>query len=71
MLAAGMFAIDEVLGRKPRKDSVEVRESSGEPGDIDADGITVKLDGSPAVHSPAPHQRRAPLVVKKRRRQGS
>lgn len=71
MLAAGMFALDEVLGRKPKKDTVEVREASGEPGDIDADGITVKVDDSTTVRSPAPHERQGRRVVQKRRRQGS
>lgn len=71
MLAAGMFALDEVLGRKPKKDTVEVREASGEPGDIDADGITVKVDESTTVHSPAPHERHGRRVVNKRRRQGN
>lgn len=73
MLAGGMIAIDNLLGRKPRQDVPEIREASGEPGDIDRQGITVQLDGHTAVHSPAPAAREGQrmFVVKRRKRQGS
>jgi len=71
MLAAGLFALDEVLGRKPKKDTVEIREASGEPGDIDKDGITVAVDDNTVVHSPAPRARTGRRTVEKRHRQGN
>ena len=39
IVAGGMLAIDQVLGRKPKEQPAAVSEFSGEPTDIDANGI--------------------------------
>jgi hypothetical protein len=57
MIAAGMFAIDELMGRKPREEAPIVVDASGQPVDIDTDGIEVRVatgDGDEvAVAAPA------------------
>lgn len=70
MLAGGLVAIENLLGRKPRQDAAEIRESAGEPGDIYKDGITVALDESTTVHSPPPSKRSSETtrIVQKRLR---
>jgi len=45
-----------------------VIEASSEPEDIEQDGITVAINDSITVHSPAPDQRNRTRVVKKRRK---
>jgi hypothetical protein len=46
-----------------------VQEVAGEPGDIDAKGITIGIDEHTSVVSPAPHNRPgAQRIVHKRRR---
>jgi hypothetical protein len=53
LLAAGMFGLDKVLNDKKKTESVQVQEASSEPVDVDASGITVDIDASTSVHSPA------------------
>jgi hypothetical protein len=57
MIAAGMFAIDEMLGRKPREEAPIIVDANGEPVDIDTEGIEVHVatgDGREvAVAAPA------------------
>ena len=74
MLAAGMFAIDELLRRKPREDAPIVVDANGQPVDIDLEGISlmVATDGGPdggtvdvAVVAP-PQPRSAPLSSPRR-----
>ena len=69
MLAGGMVVFDKLLGRKPKEDAAIIVEASGEPGDIDTDGINFVLDDNTAVSSPPP-QARVGLrrQVRKRRR---
>jgi hypothetical protein len=69
MLAGGMFALDQVLGRKPKEQPAALKEVAGETGDIDAKGITIGIDEHTSVVSPAPHNRPgAQRIVHKRRR---
>ena len=71
IVAGGMLAIDQVLGRKPKEQPAAVSEFSGEPTDIDANGIEIPLDDSTTVVSPAPHKRPGNAkVVRRRRRSG-
>jgi hypothetical protein len=73
MLAGGLIAIENLLRGKTREDIAEIREASGEPDDIDRHGITMKIDDGTTAHSPAPVARDSaqPLIVRRRRRQGS
>lgn len=73
LLAGGMVVFDRLLGRKPREEAAVVIEASGEPGNIDHEGITLILNESITVVSPAPHARslRARRVRRRRRIQGN
>lgn len=53
MLAAGMFGVDIALGRKPKEDAPIVVTASGEPGNIDTDGIEIPIDEATSVFAPA------------------
>jgi len=69
ILAGGMFALDQVLGRKPKEQPAAVQEVAGEPGDIDSAGISIDIDEHTSVISPAPHNRPGvQRIVRKRRR---
>lgn len=71
IVAGGMLAIDQVLGRRPKEQPAAVSEFSGEPTDIDKDGIQIPLDENTTVVSPAPHLRPGnKRVVRRRRRSG-
>ena len=53
MLAAGMLAIDDALGLRPKQeDAPIVVASPTEPTDIDTDGIEVPVDEQTSVFSP-------------------
>lgn len=52
MLAAGMFGVDIALGRKPKEEAPVVVTASGEPGDIDSDGIEIPIDEATSVFAP-------------------
>jgi hypothetical protein len=69
MLAGSMVAFDRLLGRKPKEEAPVVFEASGEPGNIDDDGITLILDDNTTIMSPAPHarQQRSRRVRRRRR----
>ena len=71
IVAGGMLAIDQVLGRKPKEQPAAVSEFSGEPTDIDKNGIAISLDEATTVVSPAPHLRPGSKRVVRRRRRGS
>ena len=73
LLAGGMLVFDRLLGRKPREEAAVVIETSGEPGNIDCEGITLILNESITVVSPAPYARsqRARRVRRRRRIQGN
>jgi hypothetical protein len=69
MLAGGMVVFDKLLGRKPKEDAAIIVEASGEPGDIDVDGINFVLDDNTTVSSPPPLARsRRKRQVRRRRR---
>ncbi len=70
ILAGGMFALDEALGRKRKEVPPAVQEFAGEPTDIDAEGITIAVDEHTTVVSPAPHLRNGPARIVRRRRRG-
>ena len=70
IVAGGMLAIDQVLGRRPKEQPAAVSEFSGEPTDIDKDGIQIPLDDNTTVISPAPHLRPGNKRVVRRRRRG-
>lgn len=67
-LAGGMVVFDRLLGRKPQEEAAVVAEASGEPGDIDTDGITIVIDESTTVVCPPPRATRARRVRRRRRR---
>lgn len=69
-LAGGMVVFDRLLGRKPREEPPIEIEVSGEPGDIDTDGIRIVIDDETTVVSPPPLARgsRARRVRRRRRR---
>lgn len=71
IVAGGMLAIDQVLGRRPKEQPAAVSEFSGEPTDIDKDGIQIPLDDNTTVISPAPHLRPGNKRVVRRRRRES
>ena len=68
IVAGGMLAIDQVLGRRPKEQPAAVSEFSGEPTDIDKDGIQIPLDENTTVVSPAPRLRPGNKRVVRRRR---
>jgi len=51
-IGAAMLGLDQAMGRKPREEAPIVIDASGEPGDIDADGIEVRLGDDLAVVAP-------------------
>jgi len=69
-LAGGMVVFDRLLGRKPREDAAIVAEASGEPGDIDTDGIRIVIDESTTVVCPPPPSGSRARRVRRRRRRG-
>lgn len=73
MLAGGMVVFDRLLGRKPKQEAAVVIEASGEPGNIDHEGITLIINESTTVVSPPPFARsqRARRVRRRRRIQGN
>ena len=64
--AAGMFGLDQALGRKPKEEAPIVMAASDEPVDIDNDGITVPVDDDVSVIAP-PQPRSDPLPSRRRR----
>lgn len=70
ILAGGMIAIDQIMGRKPKEQPAAVQEFSGEPEDIDTNGISIAVDENTTVFSPAPHHRRTQARTVRRRRRG-
>ena len=66
-MAAGMFGLDQALGRKPKEEAPIVMAASDEPVDIDNEGITVPVDGNVSVVAP-PQPRSDPLPSRRRRK---
>ena len=67
VLAAGMFGLDQALGRKPKEEAPIVMAAADEPVDIDHEGIVVPVDDSVSVVAP-PQPRSDPLPSRRRRR---
>ena len=67
VIASGMLGIDKILGRRPKEEIPSVWEASGEPGDIDGDGIRTDLDDDTAVESHPNRDAARPRRVRKRR----
>lgn len=58
IVASSMLGLDKLLGRKPKDDGAVVWEASGEPEDIDRDGISISIDETTTAHtSLRPHGR--------------
>jgi hypothetical protein len=70
IVAAGMFGLDQALGRKPKEEAPIVMAAADEPVDIDHEGIIVPVDDSVSVVAP-PQPRSDPLPSRRRRRSGS
>ena len=66
IVASGMLGLDRVLGRKPKDEGAVIWEASGEPGDIDRDGISVDIDESTSVVAHPPRGRAGRHVRKRR-----
>lgn len=69
VVASGMLGIDKILGRRPKEEIPSVWEASGEPGDIDGDGIRIDLDDETAIES-HPNRDAAPTRRVRKRRMG-
>jgi hypothetical protein len=67
IVAAGMFGLDQALGRKPKEEAPIVMAASDQPVDIDHDGIRVPVDDGVSVIAP-PQPRSDPLPTRRRRR---
>ncbi len=63
---SAMLGVDKVLGRKPKDEGAVIWEASGEPEDIDADGITIDVDDQTKVVSQLGAGKIARRVRKKR-----
>ncbi len=66
-LGAAMFGLDQVLGRKPREEAPIVVDASGQPKDLEDDGIHVPIDDTASVWAP-PQPRSDPTHRRRRRR---
>jgi hypothetical protein len=66
IMAAGMFGLDQALGRKVKEEAPVVIAASDKPVDIDHEGITVPVDDVMSVVAP-PQPRSDPLPSRRRR----
>jgi hypothetical protein len=62
VLAAGMFGVDIALGRKPKEEAPVVVTASGDPTDIDRDGMNFALDPTTQVVAPPLSPSNVPIV---------
>lgn len=69
VVASSMLSLDKLLGRKPKEDGAVIWEASGEPEDIDKDGISIRLDESTTIHAHNGVRRRGRHVRKRRYRE--
>lgn len=51
IVASSMLGLDKLLGRKPKEEGAVIWEASGEPEDIDKDGISITIDESTTIHA--------------------
>lgn len=66
IVASSMLGLDKLLGRKPKEEGAVIWEASGEPEDIDKDGISIEIDDSTTIHATA-RSRAIGRHVRKRR----
>ena len=66
MVFSGMLGLDKILGRKPKDEGAVVWEASGEPEDIDANGISIDIDPDTRVVSNL-NDDKSPRRIRKRR----
>lgn len=66
-IGAAMVGLDQVIFGRQREEAPIVIAASGEPGDVDADGIVIPLDDSADLVSP-PLPPTPPIVAPRRRR---
>jgi hypothetical protein len=69
IVASSMLGLDKLLGRKPKDDGAVVWEASGEPEDIDKDGISIPIDESTTAHATSSLRARGRHVRKRRYRE--
>jgi hypothetical protein len=67
IMAAGMFGLDQALGRKPKEEAPIVMAAADQPVDIDHEGIRVPVDDGVSVIAP-PQPRSDPLPTRRRRK---
>jgi hypothetical protein len=67
IVAAGMFGLDQALGRKPKEEAPIVMAAADEPVDIDHEGLIVPVDDGLSVIAP-PQPRSEPLPSRRRRK---
>ncbi len=67
IMAAGMFGLDQALGRKVKEEAPVVVAAADEPTDIDTDGIRVPVDELTDVIAP-PQPRVDPFAPRPRKR---
>jgi hypothetical protein len=67
IVAAGMFGLDQALGRKPKEEAPIVMAAADQPVDIDHEGIRVPVDEGVSVIAP-PQPRSDPLPTRRRRK---
>lgn len=72
ILAAGMFGVDIALGRKPKEEIPVVVDASGDPTNIDNDGMSFVIDETTQVVAPPlpPSDMTLTKAAKPRRRKG-
>lgn len=69
IVASSMLGLDKLLGRKPKDDGAVIWEASGEPEDIDKDGISIRIDDSTTIHASSSIRSRGRHVRKRRYRE--
>lgn len=69
IVASSMLGLDKLLGRKPKEEGAVIWEASGEPEDIDKDGITIRVDDSTTIHASSSLRGRGRHVRKRRYRE--
>ncbi|CAB4539812.1 unannotated protein [freshwater metagenome] len=65
MVFSGMLGLEKLLGREPKEEGAVIWEASGEPEDIDADGISIDINDETQVVS-HPNSQREPRRIRKR-----
>ena len=69
IVASSMLGWEKLLGRKPKDDGAVIWEASGEPEDIDKDGISIEIDESTTIHASSSFRSRGRHVRKRRYRE--